>query len=81
MARKPILASICLEDDLSRAIGIVVDLQGVTVSQYFRNLARSDVIRLGLMENPANKYMPPAPVNPRIIPADGQENSAETTAT
>lgn len=68
MARKPNLASICLEDDLSRAIDIVVDLQGTTVSQYFRNLARSDLVRLGLMENPATKYMPPAPVADGSVP-------------
>jgi len=72
MARTTI-ASVCLEPELAKVISMLVDVQGVSVSHFFWSLARNEVIRLGLMENPAAKYMPPAPASAYVAP--------ETTAT
>ena len=69
MARTTI-ASVCLEPELAKVISMLVDVQGVSVSHFFWLLARNEVIRLGLMENPAAKYMPPGYMPPAPAPVN-----------
>ena len=70
MATKTVIAAVCLEPELAKIIDMVVDVQGTTVSRFFWSLARNEVVRMGLMENPATKYMPPAaPVDPETTNA------------